>query len=164
MQPCRGVGGSEPQPRLHCAPLKLPWRSTKEGNAPHLAPAPLSLKRKGSYLGPAPETPGQGEWEPLLPRGSDTEAFPALLVPPSASGGPGGAAAPTCRLEKPRRAPLALTQRAAGGREPASPRVACGLHPCCGGRASSRRSNAVPFPVREARGLPAVTPHRTRSD
>lgn len=58
-QPCGAVGGTQPQPRLHCTPLKLPWRSAKEGADPHLAPAPLPLKRKGSDLGPASETPAR---------------------------------------------------------------------------------------------------------
>lgn len=58
-QPCGAVGGTQPQPRLHCTPLKLPWRSAKEGADPHLAPGPLPLKRKGSDLGPASETPAR---------------------------------------------------------------------------------------------------------
>lgn len=90
--------GSQPQPRLYCAPLKLPGRSKKEG----LPPSPTSRHTHtpsimGSYLGLAPEAPGGevGVCGVLLCRETETDAVRDLLTLPSALRDPWKAGAPT---------------------------------------------------------------------
>lgn len=91
----------------------------------------------------------------LLCRGKEAGAFPALLPQPSASRGPWEAGGP------PRQAGVAIQ---GCWRPPASVpwRMTGDACSCHGGRSPS--PPPLPFPVLEARGPPAVTLGRTRSD